>query len=315
MLLEVKSSGKIGPYQKATKQLFDGIERLQDVFASIGLNTTTWKYVGVFFALHGSDKPLFDCENCSLFTIIGAESIQTNFKLIEEEIAQKHANSWKPEEHVEEFVNLAKQVLFIAQGDPYAPVTGSNLIDKTVKYVEEAGSATNTILLTPDQLSIVQAMEEVPFMFLDAFYSCGKSTILRYYGKHKLKKNEKFHYFNQRPPGLKGNTTLLPFTQMLMAEFPPDVVKETTFQFGIDSVKRFLKENGIDSTHHVIFDEAICIKYTKGFRDSLIAMKNSVASFWIAMGAQPITGENNAYYFSFHCTGTPEEVPWSCLDE
>ena len=290
MLLEVKSSGKIGPYQSATKQLFDGIERLQDVFASIGLTTTTWKYVGVFSALHGSEKPLFDCENCSMFIIIGEESIPTNLKLIEEEIQKKHENSWKPEEHVEEFVDLAKQVLFIAQGDRHAPVTGSNLIDKTVKHVEEAGSAENTIFLTPDQLSIVQAMEEVPFMFLDAFYSCGKSTVLRYYGKHKLNKKDKFHYFNQRPPGLKGSTTLLPFTQMLMAEFPSNVVKETTFQFGIDSVKRFLKDNGIESTDHVIFDETICIKYTKGFLDSLIAMKNSVASFWIAMGAQPITG-------------------------
>ena len=92
MLLEVKSSGKKGPYQSATKQLFDGIERLQDVFASIGLTTTTWKYVGVFSALHGSEKPLFDCENCSLFTIIGEESIPTNFKLIEEEVAKKHEN-------------------------------------------------------------------------------------------------------------------------------------------------------------------------------------------------------------------------------
>ena len=289
MLLEVKSSGKIGPFQKATKQLFDGIERLQDLFASIGLTTTKFKYVGAFFALHGAEKPLFDCENCSLFTIIGEDSIPINFKKIEEDVAQKHANRWKPEEHVEEFVNLAKQVLFIAQGDPYAPVTGINLINKTVKHVEEAGSAKNTILWTPDQLSIVQAME-VLFMFLDAFYSCGKSTVLRYYGKHKLGKGEKVHYFNQRPPGLKGNTTLLPFTQMLKAEFPPDVVKETTFQFGIDSVTRFLKENGIESTDHVIFDEAICIKYTKGFRDSLMAMKNSVASFWIAMGAHPNTG-------------------------
>ena len=95
MLLEVKSSGKIGPFQKATKQLFDGIERLQDVFASIGLTTTEFVYVGAFFALHGSEKPLFDCENCSMFIIIGEESIPTNLKLIEEEIQKKHENSWK----------------------------------------------------------------------------------------------------------------------------------------------------------------------------------------------------------------------------
>ena len=77
---------------------------------------------------------------------------------------------------------------------------------------------------------------------------------------------------------------------MLQTKFPTGVVKETTFQFGIDSVKGFLQEYGIEATHHVIFDEVICTKYSTGFLESLIAMKKNVGSLWVAMGAQPISG-------------------------
>ena len=289
MLIEVKSS--IKAYQKATKQLFDGIERLQEVFGAVGI-TTSWLFVGVFISFGGSEKPLFDCKDCSIFAIVGENSIFSigfNFKLIEAEVAKKHEDNWRAEEHVQEFVEFAKQVLFIAQGDPYAPVTGSNVIDKIVQHVERAGSAQSIFFWTNEQLSIIQAVN-VPFLVLDAFYSTGKSEVLRYYGKDKLTKGEIVHYFNQRPIGLKDSTTMLPFTLMLQKHFPAGVVKETIFQFGINSVKGFLMQYGIEPSHHVIFDEVICTKYDKGFLDSLVAMKNSVASLWIAMGAQPITG-------------------------
>ena len=285
MLIEVKSSQK--QYQKATKQLFDGKQRLEEVFSALGL-TTAWKYIGVFYAFQGSEVPLFECENCSVFVIIGDESFPNKMKIIEEEAAKNNPN-WNPSDHVEELVELAKQVLFVAQGDPYAPVTGSNIIAKTSKHVELASSALNIFHWTPDQLSIIHSME-VLFLILDAFYSTGKSEVLKYYGKHKLKKGDIVHYFNQRPIGLQDNSGLLPFTLMLQNHFPPGVVKETTFQFGIDSVKGFLQQYGIEATHHVIFDEVICIKYSTGFLESLIAMKKNVGSLWVAMGAQPISG-------------------------
>ena len=289
MLIEVKSS--IKAYQKATKQLFDGIERLQEVFGSVG-SSTQWLFVGVFVSFSGSEKPLFDCKECSIFAIVGEDSIFSigfNFKLIEGEVAKRHEDNWRAEEHVKEFVELVNQVLFIAQGDPYAPVTGTNIIDKIVQNVDRAGSAESIFFWTNEQLSIVQAVN-VPFLVLDAFYSTGKSEVLRYYGKDKLTKKGIVHYFNQRPIGLNNSTTMLPFTLMLQKHFPTGVVKETTFQFGISSVKGFLKQYGIEPTHHVIFDEVICTKYEKGFLNSLVAMKNCVASLWIAMGAQPITG-------------------------
>ena len=288
MLIEVKSSVKA--YQKATKQLFDGIERLKEVFGAVGI-TTSWLFVGVFFSFGGSEKPLFECKECSIFAIVGDDSISTHFKSIEVEVAKLHENNWRAEEHVEEFVELAKQVLFIAQGDPFAPVTGSNIINKTVKHLDLASTIENIFFWTPQQLSVVDAMN-VLFMILDGFYSTGKSEILKYYCKKLIKKGEIVHYFNQRPTSHNEGSGLLPFTLMLQNQFSSNVVKETTFLFGVDSVKGFLQKYGIEPTHHVIFDEVICTKYSNRFTDSLIAMKDNVASFWVAMGSQPITGNN-----------------------
>ena len=290
MLIEVKSNKRHGSYQKATRQLFIGKESLEKIFSAIGA-TTKWQYVGVFFALIDDDTCFFECDNCSNFVIVGEEEIFKKFKIVEEKVAEKNQD-WKPEEHVGEFIALAKETLFIAQGDPYAPVTGSNIIDKTVKHVFRASTPQNifywTRFWTLEQLSIVQALD-ILYLFLDAFYSTGKTEVLKCFGKHKLDKDEIVHYFNQRPKGMDQNS-LLPFTLVLQKEFPTEVVKETSFQFGVDSVKDFLKQYGIEPTHHVIFDEVICTRYNKAFIDSIVEMKNNVASLWIAMGAQPITG-------------------------
>ena len=225
MLIEVKSNKRHGSYQKATKQLFIGKESLEKIFSAIGA-TTKWQYVGVFFALIDDDNCVFECDNCSNFVIVGEEEMFEKFKIIEEKVAEKNQD-WKPEEHVEEFIELAKETLFIAQGDPYAPVTGSNIIDKTVKHVFRASTPQNifywTRFWTLEQLSIVQALD-ILYLFLDAFYSTGKTEVLKYFGKHKLGKDETVHYFNQRPKGMDPNS-LLPFTLMLQKEFPSEVVK------------------------------------------------------------------------------------------
>ena len=190
MLIEVKYNQKA--YQKATKQLFDGKDRLEEIFSILGM-TTAWQYIGVFFALEGDGTPLFDCEKCSTFGIIGEESIAEHLETIEEEISKKNEN-WNPGDHVEEFVELAKQVLFVAQGDPFAPVTGSNIINKTVKHVNLASAVENIIFWTLQQLSVVEAMN-VLFLILDAFYSTGKSEILKYYTMGKITSIKGSHNF------------------------------------------------------------------------------------------------------------------------
>ena len=73
MLVEVKSSQK--SYQKSQKQFFDGKEKIEEVFAALGLKTV-WKYIGLFFALIGTESPLFNCQNCSLFAVIGIDAFR-----------------------------------------------------------------------------------------------------------------------------------------------------------------------------------------------------------------------------------------------
>ena len=90
---------------------------------------------------------------------------------------------------------------------------------------------------------------------------------------------------------MKGTSNLLPFTLVLQSQFPEGVVKETTLQFGVDSVEEFLQEHGIEPDHHVIFDELICTKYDRQFINALISLKDNVESLWIAMGAEPVTGK------------------------
>ena len=305
MLLEVKSNQK--GYQKAKKQLFDGKDRLEELLAAIGMKTTLWKYIGVFYAQIPDKLPLFKCKKCSNFAIIGEDCIHENLKIIEDEVDKLQEN-WNPADHINEFVDIATHLLFIAQGDPRAPVTRSNVVDKTVKHVERASKLEYIFHWTPDQLSLVQALE-LYYVLIDAFYSTGKTEVLKCYGKKTREKGELLHYFNHRPIKMKGNLNLLPFTLMLQGEFPEGVVKETTFQFGIDSVEAFLQEHRIEPDHHVIFDEVICTKYTIAFVDSLVEMKNSVRSLWIAMGAEPVIGKkqvvakklNMNSYIKFFC--------------
>ena len=81
---------------------------------------------------------------------------------------------------------------------------------------------------------------------------------------------------------------------MIQKEFPEKVVKETSFQFGDDSIIDFLYGHNIKSTDHVIFDEVICTNYSKEFIDSILLLKDSVASLWMAMGSEPVTGKKNS---------------------
>ena len=287
MIIEAKTNQR--GYQKAIPQLFDGKDRLEEVFSILGLSTT-WKHVGVFYAHVAGDLPLFNCDPCSIFAIIGEDQIPGKLESIDKLVVQSQKD-WNPIDHVEDFVEVCKQLLFIAQGDPFAPVTQSNIMDKTFQHVLRAGSVESIILWTLEQLSLVQAMNLL-YVCIDAFYSTGKTEVLKYYGKGKIKIGEILHYFNHRPLKMKENPNLLPFTLMLQSQFPEGVVKETTFQFGVDSVKGFLKEHGIEKDHHVIIDELICNKYDKQFLDSLVTLKESVKSLWIAMGAEPITGND-----------------------
>ena len=81
--------------------------------------------------------------------------------------------------------------MFIAQGNPKAPVTHKNMIDKIEDHVERASVFQNIIFWTPEQLCVLDALQ-ILFICLDAFYSTGKSTILQYVANHWSNETGKF---------------------------------------------------------------------------------------------------------------------------
>ena len=268
MAVEVKANGSL--YQKAKHQLFDAKERIQEVLRAIGLSTE-WLFVGVFFAQAmpklTDGKVFFDCDECSTFAIIGPENIEEKLIRIDEKVTNTHKN-WVPSEHVIEFVELTKQILFITQGDPFAPVTESSFVNKISDNLKRASKVENILFWTMEQLSLVQAVQ-LAYVFLDAFYSTGKSEILKYIVKHWIKQKKVVHYFVHRPEpdSAEESLTKLPFTLMLEHEFKNINVqiKETTFKFGVDSLRKFLLENGIEQDHCICFDEVICSDYSNSF--------------------------------------------------
>ena len=302
MVIETKSTASIGMYQKAKKQIGNGKSRLEEVCGAIA-EKTEWKFGGVFFALHEGEKPLFVCDcdkNCSIFTIIGEDQISSKLPQLEEKIAESHREKWMPIDHVEEFIDLAKQLMFRAQGNPCAPVTLSNIIDMTAKHVQKAGTAESMFFWTSKQLSLVQA-QELKYVYLDAFYSCGKSEALKHQAKYWNEENRKkfeeeqnrVHYLVNKPKELKERK--MPFTVILEKVFQNTnvLVKETDFKIGMEPLGPFLEENGIKPNDFVCFDEVICNVYSKDFSNGLEEMSNSVAALWVAIGAKPVIGHYN----------------------
>ena len=210
MIIEVKASTAL--FQKAKKQMFDSKKKIEEICGILG-PTTQWQFVGVFFALENkSKKPLFECScplPCDTFSIVGRENIENKLRRIDLIAIQTRANklassepnpqfverskidkldnqqnkNWIPSEHISEFVELAKQLMYVVQGDSKAPVTGCNLVRKIDDHVNAACTLEGILFWTPQQLSVTNAVH-LHYVFLDAFYSTGKSFTLQFICNH-----------------------------------------------------------------------------------------------------------------------------------
>ena len=304
MNLEVKYNSK--KFKSAQKQLYDGKDRLSEIFSEV----SGWKFIGVFYAQTG--EKMFDCpkKKCSTYAIIGEDEIEEKLKQIEKYIAIEN-ETWEPSEHVKEFVELFKELVFIAQGNPYAPVTDSAINKQTSRDIDKAGTFENICFWTPDQLSIADAVE-MEFVFLNSFYSTGKTTLLKRRAKHLDEKNKELRnnsknvgrvfYFINKFENVKNK---LPFTLMTEYEFQKQklnvIIRETTFipgQNWLKLVENFILENDLTKYDHICFDEVICMNTdseAKAFCDGMAKLKAHVSSLWIAMGGslKPMNADMN----------------------
>ena len=73
--------------------------------------------------------------------------------------------------------------MFVVQGDSKAPVTGCNLVKKIGDHVNAASTLEGILFWTPQQLSVTNAVH-LHYVFLDAFYSTGKSFTLQFICNH-----------------------------------------------------------------------------------------------------------------------------------
>ena len=96
------------------------------IFNSIEKLGQDWKYIGMFYASLDSRQPLFDCQSCLAWTIVGKENIQSKLEHMESRLKP----GWNPLEHLLDFIELIKEIMFIAQGDPKAPVTQAMQVNK-----------------------------------------------------------------------------------------------------------------------------------------------------------------------------------------
>ena len=184
MQLEVKANVK--NYQSSIKQFIDGKQKLNTVLNSIKIDQSGWRYIGVFYAQKGSDFPLFNCKPCLDFAIIGLHNLELKLEEIEAKI-QNLTPEWNPAERIEDFIQLLKELMYMTQGHIEAPVTKSNLLKNVVKSIDKSGTVENILFWTPQQLSVIHAMNE-PFMIFHSFYGTGKTLLLKERAKYLLKK-------------------------------------------------------------------------------------------------------------------------------
>ena len=192
MAIEIKASASSGNCQKAKKQLLEAKDIIEKIIGEIG-SSTKLLFASVFYATHNSseniqmpDNPFKD----SVFSIVGEETIEEKLRLIDEQ-ATKLNRSWSLADHLEEFEKLIENLLFIAQGNPKAPVTDSNMVIKIHEHVTKASKFHNIlfwIFWTQEQFAVINELY-IPYVFLDAFYSTGKSSILQYITKHWSQEN------------------------------------------------------------------------------------------------------------------------------
>merc|ERR1711860_438006 len=191
MNIEAKTSHQ--QFNSAKEQINDCKNRIQAVFNGIEGMSSLWKFVGVCFIGDGGNDT-FGKD----FVINGNEDVATKLNKIEHQVS--HSPHWTPnEDRVKEFVNVAKFILFEAQGQHKAPLTKEKLTEKVDEDLDKASAPENILFWTPQQLSIVQAMD-IDWMFLMAYYGCGKTILLIERAEFLLRNpNNTVHFYIDKP--------------------------------------------------------------------------------------------------------------------
>ena len=297
MIMEAKVNTKRGKDKKAMEQIKDGRIRVQMLINSVKDISNLWKFIGVFYVKDGSETD-FRCSSycsCRDFTIVNQSSIPSKLFNIDHKMAASHPD-WNPQDHVNDFVELTKQLMFTFQGNPEAPILNSKVIERIGQEMDQACTIENIFFWTPEQLLILNAINE-DFMVLFAYYGCGKTLLLKERAKHLLSQSgDKDIYFFI-------DAGCSPLLDALSAAFKNTRINVRRFKYGIsgDVIPYISEVEGVKKNDHVIIDELVVYGSIDEMIHFLKALKNHFSSVWIAIGSL-------AKFKSDCLTGDPAEI-------
>ena len=274
MGIEVKGSHK--QFDHAKEQVKDCRNRIQAVFNGIEGMSSLWKFVGVCF-IGNRHEQISGKE----FVIDGTEDIAAKLNKIEHQV---QTPLWTPnEDRVKEFVNVAKFILFEAQGHHKAPLTKQVLIEKVDKDLEKASAPENILFWTPEQLSIVQAMDN-KWMLLMSYYGCGKTILLIERAEYLLRNQDHMVHFYVD----NVNSGL---TEVLKRRFANHRNIKIRTKRRNDDYHWLFDGDGVLHGDHVIIDEAY-VKDSKRFLNYVKLLQSVFSTVWVSIGAVGINDDS-----------------------
>ena len=290
MNIEAKTSHQ--QFNSAKEQIKDCQNRIQAVFNGIEGMSSLWKFVGVCFIGDGG----YDTFGKD-FVIDGTEDIATKLNKIEHQV--NHSQQWIPnEDRIKEFVNVAKFLLFEAQGQHKAPLTHQKLTEKVDEDLDKASAPENLLFWTPEQLSIVQAMH-IDWMFLMAYYGCGKTILLIERAEYLLRNpNNTVHFYIDKYDSGLAEVLKLRFAGKNIKIKTKDLMFDSDFDLSSDEV---------NPSDHVIIDEARMWN-SKRFLEQLKRFQSQISTLWVALGYVSISANFNESDFRKGL----EDIQFSC---
>ena len=281
MIIEAKVNTKRGKDKKAMEQIKDGRMRVQMLINSVKDISTLWRFIGVFYVKDGSETD-FQCSSycpCRDFTIVAQSSIPSKLFNIDHKMAESHPD-WNPQDHVNDFVELTKQLMFTFQGNPEAPILNSKVIERIGQEMDQACTIENIFFWTPEQLSILNAINE-DFMVLFAYYGCGKTLLLKERAKHLLSQSDDQDIYFFIDAGCS------PLLNALSAAFKNTRINVRRFKYEIngDVIPYISEDAGVKKNDHIIIDELVVCGNIDEMIQFLMVLKNHFSSVWIAIGS------------------------------
>ena len=282
MIIEAKVNTKRGKDKKAMEQIKDGRMRVQKLINSVKDVSNQWKFIGVFYVKEGSETD-FQCSSfcpCREFTIVTQSSIPSKLFNIDFNMEASHPD-WNPRNHVNDFTELTKQLIFTFQGNPEAPILGSKVIESIGKEMDKACTIENIFFWTPEQLSILNAINE-DFMVLFAYYGCGKTLLLKERAKYLLSQSgdQEICFF--------VNSGCDPLLDALSASFENTRIHVGRLDSAATNGERIIRctlQDGFKKNCHLIIDEMkLWYENIDELILSLKKLKAHFSSVWIAIG-------------------------------